>query len=116
MLHRKPHIENHLQSAEKRLAARVASLTINGSDAKRIEKDCQVKQFKAQIRKAKRQLAAITASETLTAEKAEALIRKEAAAKSAPIEKKSKKRDPNTPPAKKKKKRQVESDEDKQAA
>lgn len=116
MLHRKPHIENHLQSDEKRLSARVESLTRNGTDAKRIEKDNQVKQLRAQIRKAKRQLATIVASEILMADKAEIRIRKEAAAKSAPIEKKLKKKDADTSPAKKKKKRRVDPDEVEQAA
>ena len=116
MLHRRPHIENHLQSAENQLSARVESLTRNGTDARKIEKDNHVKQFRAQIRKAKKQLAAIVASETLTADKAEIRIRKEAAAKSAPTEKKSKKRDADTPPAKKKKKRRAEPDEVEHAA
>jgi hypothetical protein len=116
MLHRQPHIQNHLLSAKTRLAARINLLTENGADADKIKKDNQVRQFKAQIRKAKKQLTAIEASETLTAEKAEARIRKEEAAKSAPTSKKSKKRDPNTPPAKKRKKTRIELAEDKQAA
>ena len=116
MLHHKPHIENHLQSAEKRLAARVELLTTNGTDSDTIKKDSHVRQFKAQIRKAKRQLTAIATSETLTAEKAETRLRKEAAAKSEQTQKKSKKRDLNAPPAKKKKKRRVEPDEVGQAA
>lgn len=105
MLHRKPQIENHLESAEKRLSARVESLTTIGIDASRIQKDYKVRQFKAQIRKSKKQLTAILAAETLTAEKAETRTRKDAAAKSEPSKKKSSKRDPNTPPAKKRKKR-----------
>lgn len=111
MLHRKPHIENHLQSAEKRLSARLELLTTNGADAGRIKKDSQIKRFKAQVRKAKRELTAIAAAETLMAEKSEARIRKEAAAKLETMHKKSKKRDRNAPPAKKRKKRRVEVDE-----
>lgn len=111
MLHRKPHIENHLQSAEKRLASRLELLTTNGVDAGRIKKDSQIKRFKAQVRKAKRELTAIAAVETLMAEKSESRTRKEAAAKSEAMHKRSKKRDRNAPPAKKRKKRRIEVDE-----
>ena len=114
MLHRKPHIENHLQSAEKRLAARLELLTANGMDTDRIKKDPQIRRFKARVRKARRELTVIAAAETLTAEKAETRIRKTADAKSEALHKKSKKRDPNAPPAKKRRKRRFEVDEGEQ--
>lgn len=114
MLHRKPHIENHLQSAKKRLAARLELLTTIGMDADRIQKDPQIRRFKARVRKARRELTVIATTETLTAEKAETRIRKAAAAKAEALEKKSKKRDRNAPPAKKRRKRRNEADQDEQ--
>jgi hypothetical protein len=116
MSHHKPRIQNHLLSAEKGLAVRVELLKTKGIDGSRVEKDCQIRKLKAQVRKAKRQLTAIAALETQMAEKAEVRIRKEAAAKSEAHQKKSKKRDVNAPPAKKRKKRRIESDEIEQAA
>ncbi len=115
MLHRKPHIENHLQSAEKRLAARLELLTTNGMDADRIKKDPQIRRFKARMRQARRELTVIAAAESLTAEKVETRIRKAAAAQSEATQKKSKKRDPNAPPAKKRRKSRPEADEVEQA-
>ncbi|WP_319524514.1 hypothetical protein [uncultured Desulfosarcina sp.] len=111
MLHRKPHIESHLKSAEKLLAERHEVLTANGMDAEKIIKDSRIKQLKAEMRHAKKQLAAIAALETQMAEKAEARIRKETAAKSGELPDKPKKRDRNAPPAKKKKKRRTEMEE-----
>ena len=114
MLHRKPHIESHLQSAEKRLAARLELLTANGMDADRIQKDPQIRRFKARMRQARRELTVIATTETLTAEKIETRIRKAEAAQSEALQKKSKKRDPNAPPAKKRRKRRLEADEGEQ--
>ena len=111
MLHRKPHIESHLKSAEKLLAERLELLTANGMDAGTILKDSRVKQLKAEARHAKKQLAAIAALETQMAEKAEARIRKETAAKSGDLSDKPKKKDRNALPAKKKKKRRIELEE-----
>jgi GTPase involved in cell partitioning and DNA repair len=115
MLHRKPHIENHLQSAKKRLAARHELLTANGMDTGRIYKDAQIRRFKAQVRKAKRELTEIAAVETQMAEKAELRIAKAADAQSAALQKKTKKRDRNAPPAKKRRKRRYEADEGQQS-
>lgn len=113
MLHRKSHIENHLRSAENRLAARLELLTTNGMDADRMKKDPQIRRFQAQARKARRELSAIAATETLMAEKAESRIRK-AAAKSEASHNKPRKRDRDAPPAKKRKKRHLEADENEQ--
>ena len=111
MLHRKPHIENHLQSAQKRLADRLELLTAKGVDADRIKKDNIVKKFNAEVRKAKQELAAIAAVQTLMAEKADSRERKKAAAASEALNRKSKKRDKNAPPAKKRRKRRMEEEE-----
>ncbi len=111
MLHRKPHIQNHLQRAQEKLAARLELLTTDGVDADRIKRDYKIKQFNAEARKARRELAAIAAMETLMAEKAESRQRKEAAAKSEASGKKSKKKDRNAPPAKKRNKIRVEAEE-----
>jgi hypothetical protein len=112
MLHRKPYIEDHLRSAQKRLIARLELLTTRGMDAGDIEKDNQIKRLKAKARKANRELTAITAMETLMTANTESRMRKEAAAKAEPLHKERKKKDGNAPPAKKKKKRPIEADED----
>ncbi len=112
MLHRKPYIEDHLRSSEKRLAARLELLTANGVDAQNIKKDNYIKQLKAKVRKAKRELTSIAAMESLAEEKAESRIRKEAAAKAEAVNGKRKKRDGDAPPAKKRKKRPAEVDQD----
>jgi hypothetical protein len=112
MLHRKPYIEKHLQSAQKRMAARLELLTTNGVDAAQIKKDTQIKHFNAQVRKAKRELSAIAAIENLVAEKNESRLRKEAAAKEEALQPPPKKRDLNAQPAKKKKQRHVEAEEE----
>lgn len=114
MLHRKPQIQNHLQFAQKRLADRLELLTANGVDADRIKKDYKIKQFNAEARKAKRELAAIAAVEALMAEKAESRQRKEAAAGSEALGKKSKKKDKDAPPAKKRRKPRMEAEGDEQ--
>jgi hypothetical protein len=80
----------------------------------RIYKDAQIRRFKAQVRKAKRELTEIAAVETQMAEKAELRIAKAAAAQSAALQKKAKKRDRNAPPAKKRRKRRYEADEGQQ--
>ena len=115
MLHRKPHIENHLESAQKKLAARLELLSTADMAADQIQRDAKVRHFTAQISKAKRELRNTAAIETQTAEKAELRVRKEAAAKAGNSPEKSKKRDVNAPPAKKRKKPRVELDDAEQA-
>ena len=115
MLHRKPHIENHLKSAEKRLAEHLEQLNANGMEAAKIPRNSQVKNLKATIRQAKKQLAAIAAIETQMATKAEDRIRKEAAKAAEPASK-PKKKDRSAPPAKKRKKPRLEAEAAEQAA
>lgn len=81
MLNRKPFIEEHRKAAEGKLATRLELLKTKGLNDKLIEKDAKVKQYKAEIRKAKNQMAGIAAMEALTSEKAAAKAQKAAAAK-----------------------------------
>ena len=81
MLNRKSQIEAHKKSAEGQLAARLELLKSRGMDDRRIEKDPGIKKIKAQIGKARHQMAGITAMETLVGAKAEARAQKAAAAK-----------------------------------
>jgi hypothetical protein len=81
MLNRKPQIEAHKKAAEENLAARLELLKTQGLEDGRIQKDAKVKQFRAQVRKAKQQLAGIAAMTVLVEEKAEAKARKSSTAK-----------------------------------
>ncbi len=81
MLNRKPFIENHRKAAEDKLAARLELLKTKGLDDKVIQKDTKIKQYKAEVRKAKHQMAGIGAMETLVSEKVEAKAQKAAVAK-----------------------------------
>ncbi len=83
MLNRKQIIEDHRQAAEGWLAARLELLKAKGLDDKAILKDAKIKQFKAEIRKTRRQMAGISAMEALTSQKAEAKAQKAAGAKAA---------------------------------
>lgn len=81
MLHRKPYIENHKKDAETKLAARLEFLKTKGMPAERIQRDPSVKHFRAEIRKAKYQLADIAKLELQIAEKVEIKAKKLAAPK-----------------------------------
>jgi hypothetical protein len=81
MLNRKPQIEAHKKTAEENLAARLELLKTQGWDDGRIQKDAKVKQYRAQVRKAKHQLEGIAAMAALMEEKSAAKDRKAAAAK-----------------------------------
>jgi hypothetical protein len=83
MLNRKPFIEEHQKSAAAKLAARLELLKARGLDDKTIAKDAKIKQYKAEIRKARHQAQSIGAMEALTSQKAEHKAQK-AAAKAAP--------------------------------
>lgn len=104
MLHRKPHIENHLKSAEGQLAGRIELLTTNGVEPKRIKKDNTVKFLEAKIRQAKKQLGSIENLKKELAANAEARIQKMEAAKAEKMDAKPKKKDKTAPPAKKRNK------------
>jgi hypothetical protein len=81
MPNRKPQIEAHKKVAEMNLAARLEMLKIKGLDDKQIQRDDKIKQFRAQVRKAKHQLAGIAAMTGLMEEKTAAKARKAAAAR-----------------------------------
>lgn len=81
MLNRKPQIEAHKKAAEDNLAARLELLKTQGWDDGRIQKDARIKQFRAQVRKARHRLAGIAAMTALMNEKAAARDRKAAAAR-----------------------------------
>lgn len=81
MLNRKPQIEAHKKEAEENLAARLELLKTKGQDDGQIQKDAKIRQLRAQVRKAKHQLAGITAMTALMEEKSVAKARKAAAAK-----------------------------------
>ena len=81
MLNRKPFIEDRRKAAEGKLATRVELLKTKGVNDKLIQKDAKVKQLKAEIRKAKHQMAGIAAMEALASGKVEAKAQKAAAAK-----------------------------------
>lgn len=81
MLNRKPYIENHKKDAETKLTARLEFLKTKGMPAERIQRDPSVKHFRAEIRKARYQLADIAKLELQIAEKAEMKAKKLAAAK-----------------------------------
>jgi hypothetical protein len=103
MLSRKPQIEDHRKSAEGKLAARLELLKNKGINDKLIQKDAKIKQFKAQIRKAKHQMAGIAAVETLISGKAEAKVQKKAAAEAPEPRQESKKAAKSAAPKKPKK-------------
>ena len=106
MLNRKAMIEEQKERAEQKLAARLELLKTGGTDAARIEKDTTIRKIRAQIREAKHRIAGIDAMENLTAQKAEARTKKEAAAKAPRQEaKKAKSAAPKKP---KKEKRAVQ--------
>ena len=81
MLNRRPQIEAHKKAAEENLAARLELLKTKGLNHEQIQKDAKVKQLRAQVRKAKHQLAGIAAMSDLMEEKVAAKARKAAAAK-----------------------------------
>ena len=61
MLNRKPFIEDHRKAAEGKLATRLELLKTKGLNDKVIQKDAKIKQYKAEIRKAKHQMDSIVA-------------------------------------------------------
>ena len=71
MLSKKLYFENHKDLAAGKLAARLEFLKTKGMPDERIQKDPTVKHFKAEIRKAKYQLADIAKLESQIARKAE---------------------------------------------
>ena len=81
MLNRRPQIEAHKKAAEENLTARLELLKTKGLNDEQIQRDARIKKLRAQVRKAKHQLAGIAAMSDLMEEKAAAKARKAAAAK-----------------------------------
>jgi hypothetical protein len=86
MLRKKPYIEDHNIIAERNLAARLEICKSRGMTEVQIERDSAVKHLKAEIRKAKRNLANIAKLELQIAQKAEIKAQKLAAPETAAAE------------------------------
>ncbi len=80
-LRRKPDIENKREAAARKLAIRLEALKAQGVDERTIHKDAAVRQIKAAIRQAKRQMDRIAEMEELDQRKAEAREQKRNAPK-----------------------------------
>ena len=104
MLNKKPYIETHKNLAESKLAARLEILKSNGVTDIQIQRDAKVKHFKAEIRKARYQLADIAKLESQIAQRAEIKAKKLAAPKVEPPRHKRGSSDPEKKRAKKEKK------------
>jgi hypothetical protein len=104
MMNKKSYIETHKEDAESRLTARLEFLKTKGTPAERIRKDSTVRHFRAEIRKAKYQLADIAKLELQIAQKAEIKAQKLAAPKPDHVKHKRSAADPMKKRAKKEKK------------
>ena len=104
MLSKKLYFENHKDLAAGKLAARLEFLKTKGMPDERIQKDPTVKHFKAEIRKAKYQLADIAKLESQIARQAEIKAQKLTAPKTAPPKHKRSESDPTKKRAKREKK------------
>jgi hypothetical protein len=104
MLSKKPYFENHKDLAAGKLAARLEFLKTKGMPDERIQKDPTVKHFKAEIRKAKYQLADIAKLESQIARQAEIKAQKLTAPKTDPPKHKRSESDPTKKRAKREKK------------
>jgi len=104
MLNRKPYVENHKNLAESKLAARFEFLKSKGMTAVQIQRDATVKHIKAEMRKARNQLADIAKLESQIAQKAEIKAKKLAAPKVEPPKQKRSDADLEKKRAKKEKK------------
>ena len=104
MLNRKPYIENHKNLAESKLATRLEILKSRGMTPVQIQRDATVKHFRAEIRKARYQLADIATLESQIAQRAEIKAKKLAAAKTDQPQHKRSGSDPEKKRAKKEKK------------
>jgi hypothetical protein len=81
MLKKKPHLENHKNIAEGKLAARLEMLKSKGLSDLQIQRDVKVKHFRAAIRRARYQLADIAELEAQIAMRTEIKAKKLAAPK-----------------------------------
>ena len=103
MLNKKPYIENHKNLAESKLATRLEILKSRGMTPVQIQRDATVKHFRAEIRKARYQLADIATLESQIAQRAEIKAKKLAAPKTDPPRHKRSDSDPQKKRAKKEK-------------
>lgn len=69
---RKLHIETRKEDAQRKLTARQETLKAQGVDGEALQKDTAVRQIRAAIRQARRQMARIAEIEELDRKKAEA--------------------------------------------
>jgi hypothetical protein len=104
MLNKKPFIENQQNLAAGKLAARLEFLKTKGMPDERIQKDPTVKHFRAEIRKARYQLADIAKLESQIAQQAEIKAQKLAVPKTDPPKHKRSDSDPTKKRAKKERK------------
>lgn len=72
LLQRKLHIETRKEDAERKLTARLETLKAQGLDGEALQKDPAVRQIRAAIRQARRQMARIAEIEEQDRKKAEA--------------------------------------------
>jgi hypothetical protein len=105
MLNKKPHFENHKNLAESKLAARLKILKSKGLTEIQIQRDNNVKHYRAEIRKARYQLADIAKLESEIARKAEIKAEKLAAPRTDHPKPKRSASDPEKKKAKSEKKR-----------
>jgi len=104
MLNKKPHIENHKTLAESKLAARLEALKSRGLSDLQIQRDSTIKHFRAEVRKARFQLANIANLESEIVRRAEEKAIKLAAPKTDHPKPKRSAPDPMKKKAKKEKK------------
>ena len=71
MLKRKPYIEDHKRAAEAELRKRLEILKAKGVSDTEIQRDPQIKHYRAEIRQANHQLAEIAQTEAFILRKAE---------------------------------------------
>ena len=84
MSHKRKHdIETRRELAQRKLVARLEALEAQGLEERVIQKDAAVRQIKAAIRQARKQMDRIAAFETLDREKAEVKEQKRNAPKEA---------------------------------
>lgn len=110
MSNKKPNIENRRDQAAKRLSTRLESLKAKGADDTQIKRDPMVRKIRAEVRKAKMQLANVEKNEKQIAQQAEAKAQKLAAPKTRKLaapktDKPKQKKSDEAPPKKKAKKK-----------
>ena len=111
MLNKKPHFENHKNLIENKLAARLKILKSKGVTDIQIQRDPNIKHYRAQIRKAIYQLSDIAKLESQIARQAEIKAEKLAAPETDNPKPKRSASDPDKKRAKKEKRLAAETAE-----